>query len=124
MSNSKWLNNLGRIIRVFEKDGVTVKKHFMVFERPKAKDGSYIGESNFPLTINEGDYFQLKPQNENLAGLVKQGKLTQEMADKIYNSVRFEISKAPVVDRATTNTEIQTPAPAAVTKKNDGGVNF
>lgn len=88
MSN-KWLNNIGRIIK--KKDG----GYFLVFERQKDADGNYRGEDPFPLTVNEGDIFQLKKKEDDLAGLVEMEKMTQETADKIAKVVRFEVSKAP-----------------------------
>lgn len=87
--SSKWLNNIGRIIK--KKDG----GFFMVFERRQDKDKNYIGENPFPLVIIEGDYFQLKAKKDDLAKLVADGKMSQETADKICETVRFEINKAP-----------------------------
>ena len=88
----KWLNNIGRIIK--KKDG----GYFMVFERRKDKDQKYIGENPFPLIVNEGDFFQLKPKKDDLKGLIEQGKITEETANKICETVRFEISRAPQKD--------------------------
>lgn len=107
MSTGKWLNNIGRIIK--KKDG----GFFMVFERRQDKNKEYMGENPFPLVVNEGDYFQLKAKKDDLAKLVADGKMTQETADKICETVRFEISRAPEGDGKK---------PAA--KSNDDGVNF
>lgn len=88
-SNGKWFNNIARLIK--KKAG----GYFLVFERQKNKDGEYIGESPYPLTINEGDILQARLKKEDLAGLVKKGKMSQETADKICEHVKFEFSKAP-----------------------------
>jgi hypothetical protein len=109
MSAGKWLNNIGRIIK--KKDG----GFFMVFERQQDKAKQYIGESPFPLTINEGDFFQLKAKKDDLQRLVDTGKMSQETANKIAETVRFEISRAPA----------KTDGPPLPAKKaNDDGVNF
>lgn len=100
MSNGKWLNNIGRIIKKKDKEDGTPGGYFMVFERRKDKDGNYIGDNCFPLTVNEGDFFQLKPKKDDLQGLVDAGKLKQEVADEICKTVRFEISRAPEKDSA------------------------
>ncbi len=110
MSTGKWLNNIGRIIK--KKDG----GFFMVFERRQDKNKQYIGDNPFPMVINEGDFFQLKPKKEDLANLVLTGKLTQELSDKICETVRFEINKAPAKDESGQVTK--------TAKPNDGGVNF
>jgi hypothetical protein len=116
MSKGEWLNNVGRIIRVYKEDGETIKNHFLKFERRKDKDGNYVGKNPFPLTINEGDTFTMKPKNEDLAGLVKNGTLSQEQADKIYRNVRFELNRPP---------EDETNKPKDEAKKPDaGGVDF
>lgn len=92
MSNGKWYNNIGRVIKT-KKGG-----YFMVFERQKDKDKKYKGESPFPLTINEGDMFQMKLKKDDLQKLVNDGKMSQETADSICETVKFEISKAPARD--------------------------
>lgn len=86
----KWLNNIGRIIKN-KKGG-----HFLIFERRKDKNQEYIGESPFPLTVNEGDIFQLRPKREDLQKLVDDGKLSAEAAESICAVVRFEVSRAPL----------------------------
>ncbi len=108
----KWLNNIGRIIK--KKDG----GFFMVFERRQDKNKQYIGENPFPLVINEGDFFQLKPKADDLAKLVADGKISQETSDKICETVRFEINRAPAKETdATTETKSQA-------KPANSGVNF
>lgn len=91
-----WLNNIGRMIKKKPKEEGKPAGYCLVFERRKDKDGKYIGESPFPLTINEGDYFQLRKKEDDLAGLVRDGKLSQEIANEICKSVKFEISRAPL----------------------------
>lgn len=101
MSQGKWLNNIGRIIK--KANG----GFFMVFERQKDKNKEYIGESPFPLTINEGDFFQVKLKKDDLAKLVADGKMSQETADKICAVVKFEISRAPVEGAAKKSSKKQ-----------------
>lgn len=86
---SKWLNNIGRVIKA--KSG----NYFMVFERRKDKDGNPVGEDCFPLVFNEGDTLQLKLKKDDLQKLVDDGKMSQETADKICETVKFEVSRAP-----------------------------
>lgn len=106
MSNTKWLNNIARLLKT--KDG----KYFMVFERAKDKNKQPIGENPFPIVINEGDTLQAKLKKDDLAGLVANGKITQEVADRICETVKFEFSKGPARS-------------AAPSKSNsDDGVNF
>ncbi len=119
MSTGKWLNNIGRICRKGEKKADGSYDHFLVFERNKDKNKQPIGENPFPITIKEGDFFQLRSKKDDLAGLVAKGIMTQELADKIYENVRFEVSRAPAKE-----TVAATAAPAAPAKKDDGGVNF
>lgn len=115
--NTKWLNNIGRIIK--KKDG----GFFMVFERQLDKNKVPRGENPFPLTINEGDFFQLKAKSEDLRNLVESGKMTQETADAICENVRFEISRAP--DREGSSAPAPAAAaPATATKKSKDEVNF
>lgn len=92
MSQGKWLNNIARLIQTGE------GKFGLVFERPQDKDGNYIGEDPFPLTINEGDWFQAKLKKDDLKRLVDSGKMSQETADKICKRVKFEFSRAPKDD--------------------------
>ncbi len=87
---SKWKNGIGRMIK--KKNG---KGYFIKFERPKGKDGNYIGESHFPLTINEGDIVQMKAKADDLAKMVSEGRMTEETAQKICEHVKFELSIAP-----------------------------
>lgn len=108
MANNKWFNNIARLLK--RKDG----KYFLKFERSKTKDGTYIGDSPFPLIINEGDTLQARLKKEDLQGLVDNGKLTEAQVAKICETVKFEFSKAP--DRAEPTV---TPV-----KDDDDGVNF
>jgi hypothetical protein len=94
-----WLNNIARLCK--KKDG----GYFLVFERQKDKNKQPIGENPFPITINEGDYFQAKLKREDLAKLVSDGKMSQDTADKICESVKFEISRAPVKGSAKTESK-------------------
>lgn len=86
---AKWFNEIARLIKN-KKGG-----YFLTFERRKDKDGKYIGESPFPLTINEGDILQAVLKKDRLAGLVKEGLMNQETADKICETVKFEFNLAP-----------------------------
>jgi hypothetical protein len=106
MSNTKWLNNIARLLK--SRDG----KYFLVFARPTDKNKKPIGDNPFPLVINEGDTLQAKLKKDDLQGLVNNGKLSQEQADRICETVKFEFSKGP----ARTN------RPAKSTS--DDGVNF
>lgn len=90
--NNGWVNNLARVIK--KKDG----GYFLKFERQKNKDGKPYGDNPFPLAINEGDIFQMKRKEDDLQKLVDEGRMSQETADKICRTVRFEISKAPSRD--------------------------
>jgi hypothetical protein len=100
-----WINNFARIIK--KKDG----GYFMVFERQKDKNKQPIGPNPFPMTFNEGDFLQCKLKKDDLAKFVADGKMSQETADKICETVKFELSRAPAKD--------------ASAKKNDpDGVNF
>ncbi len=92
MSKPKWLNNIARLIK-YEKNGKP--GYFLLFERRKDKDGKFVGESPYPLTINEGDTLQAKLKTEDLKNLVAEGFLTQEAADDICKHTKFEFSKAP-----------------------------
>lgn len=92
MSNGKWLNNIGRVIKN-KKGG-----YFLVFERQKDKNKKPKGDNCFPLTINEGDVFQMKLKKDDLQKLVDDGGMSQETADSICETVKFEISKAPARD--------------------------
>jgi len=96
---SKWINNVARMIK--KKNG----GYFLVFERRKDKDGNYVGESPFPLTIQEGDIFQAKKKADDLKGLVEMGSLTQEAADEICKRVGFEFSIAPKDEQPSEKTE-------------------
>jgi len=87
--NSGWINNCARIIKTKK------NSYFMVFERRKDKDGDHIGDNPFPMVINEGDTFNLRRKEDDLANLVKEGKISQETADKICETVRWEISRPP-----------------------------
>jgi hypothetical protein len=89
MSKGKWLNNIARVIK--KKSG----GFFLKFERQKDKNGNYIGENPFPLLVNEGDIFQMRKKEDELARLVESGKMSQATADKITANVKYEISKAP-----------------------------
>lgn len=89
MSND-WKNGIGRMIK--KKNG---KGYFLIFERPKDKDGKHIGESHFPLTINEGDIIQMKAKADDLKNMVQKGKMSEETAEKICEVVKFELSIAP-----------------------------
>lgn len=108
MSNGKWLNNIARLLKT------SGGKYFMVFERPKDKNKNPIGDNPFPLVINEGDTFQAKLKKDDLQGLVANGKLSQEQADRICETVKFEFSRGP----ARTN------VPVASNSNSDDGVNF
>jgi hypothetical protein len=108
MKNSKWLNNIARLIR--RKDG----KYFLKFERAQDKNKQYIGDSPFPLVINEGDVFQARLKKDDLQSLVDSGRMSQEVADRICETVKFEFSKAP--DR-------EAPKPSGQSEEDDG-VNF
>ncbi len=103
MSKNGWLNNIARIIK--KKDG----GHFLVFGRRTDKDKKPIGDNPFPLTVNEGDIFQMKAKSEDLQKLVDDGKMSQETADKICQTVRFEISRGPSSNQGSSD---------------DDGVNF
>lgn len=94
----KWLNNVARIIK-FNKNGKS--GYFLKFERRQDKDGNYIGEDPFPIVINEGDILSMKTKSEDLAKLVADGRMSQETADKICESVKFEISIPPRDQDAT-----------------------
>lgn len=108
---NKWLNNIGRVIKA--KKG----NYFLVFERRKDKDDKPIGEDCFPLVINEGDTFQLKLKRDDLQKLVDEGKMSEETAEKICETVKFEVSKAPPRDAAEQH-------PAKGKSSNKNGVNF
>jgi len=108
MSNEKWLNNIARLIKSSK------GKYFMVFERAKDKNKKPIGDNPFPLIINEGDTFQAKLKKDDLQGLVNNGKLSQEQADNICETVKFEFSRAPARTAPTVNTN----------SNDDDGVNF
>lgn len=69
-------------------------RYYMKFERRKDKSGNYVGDSPFPLTINEGDILSMFSTKDSLQRSVDAGKLSQEMADKIASFVRFDICKA------------------------------
>lgn len=94
---SKWLNNIGRVIK--SKKG----SYFLIFERQKDKNKNYRGENPFPLTINEGDMFHLKLKKDDLQKMVDDGKMSQETADSICETVKFEVSKAPARDGSNSN---------------------
>lgn len=113
MANDKWLNNIARVIK--KKDG----GFFLKFERRKDKNKQYIGDNPFPLVINEGDILQMRAKKDELAKLVADGKMSQETADKICETVRFEISKAP-----DSTAKATAPASSAPPKKDNNGVNF
>lgn len=91
----KWLNNIGRVIK--SKKG----SYFLIFERQKDKNKNYRGDNCFPLVINEGDMFQLKLKKDDLQKLVDEGKMSQDTADSICETVKFEVSKAPPRDGTT-----------------------
>jgi hypothetical protein len=94
MSKGKWFNNIARVIK--KKNG----GYFLAFERAKDKNGNYIGESPYPMTINEGDILQMRLKKDDLAGLVSRGIMTQAIADKICENVKFEVSKPPAADQS------------------------
>ncbi len=87
---TQWKNNIGRMIK--KKNG---KGYFLAFGRALDKDKKPIGENHFPLVINEGDIIQMKPKGDDLARLVADGKMSEETATKICETVKFELSIAP-----------------------------
>lgn len=93
--NKGWFNNIARIVKRKKEKLTDPDRYFMVFERRKDKSGAYVGESPFPLTINEGDILQAKKKSEDLKGLVELGTISQAQADEICKYVGFEISIAP-----------------------------
>jgi hypothetical protein len=108
-----WKNNIGRMVK--KKNG---KGYFLIFGRRKDKDGKPLGENHFPLTINEGDIVQMKTKSDDLANLVREGKMSQETADKICESVKFELAIAPPKEDGDAKTE------AADTSDDNSGVDF
>jgi hypothetical protein len=89
---SEWFNNIARIVK--KKNG----GYFLSFERQKNKEGEYLGESPYPIVINEGDIFQARTKKEDLGRLVELGKMSQEAADRICENVKFEMSIPPKKD--------------------------
>ena len=67
----------------------------MVFERRKDKEGNHIGDSPYPLVIQEGDIFPLRLKKDDLKRFVDEGSMSQETADKICETVKFEMSIPP-----------------------------
>lgn len=110
--NSGWYNNIARLVK--KKNG----KFCLIFERSKNKAGEHMGESPYPLVINEGDILQARLKREDLEGLVVSGKMSQEIADRICETVKFEISKAPDADDNLSKSVSVKKSPAK------GGVDF
>lgn len=109
-SNSGWLNNIARVIKS-PKTGT----YFLAFERRKDKDGNHIGDSPYPLVINEGDTLPMRLKKDDLKGLVENGKISQEDADKICEVVKFEVNMPPKDGQKPT---------APKSSKADDDVNF
>jgi hypothetical protein len=114
--SKKWFNNIARLIR-YQKNETSPVTYFVKFERAKNKNKEYIGESPFPLVINEGDTLHARLKSEDLRGLVEQGRMTQKDADKICNNVKFEFSKAPDRSEPKVNTTVNSSG-------EDDGINF
>ena len=111
-NNGKWLNNVARLIK--KANG----GYFLKFARPTTKDGKPIGDNPFPMTIQEGDVFQAKLKRDDLQSLIDKGIMSEEVADKICATVKFEFSKAP--SDGTTNKGFARKSDG----NDDGEVNF
>lgn len=117
-----WFNNIARLVKRKKDKPSDPDKYFVVFERRKDKNGNYVGESPFPLTIEEGTYFEAKKKSEDLKGLVELGTITQAQAEEICKYVGFEISLAPPrEDKQEQKKEPEAKSSAAktVTKKSE-----
>jgi hypothetical protein len=95
MSSGKWFNAMASLIKN-PKNG----NFFVKFARRTDKEGNPIGDNPYPVTFNEGDILKATLKRDDLAGLVKDGKMTQEIADKICETVKFEFHLGPPTDKS------------------------